>query len=262
MAEDAVDNGAVKIDRILSRAAGTIRNNPLIVLGLGLVLGGIPAALFQTVTATRDTQGDAVQLVVLLQVAGAAGLGMLLCYALLQAALVPATLAEEEGGKASLGECASGALRSLLPLVGLNILLWVAIGFGTMLLVVPGIILAVIWAVASPALVAERTGLFGAFSRSKMLTRGARWKVFGVELVGLIFIWLASAALNLVLVASVGSRAFLASGTGVPIWYALLTALVQAVIITFWSTLQASLYVELRNWTDGPQGAALAKVFA
>ena len=51
---------------------------------------------------------------------------------------------------------------------------------GAILLLVPGLILAVMWSVVAPACVVERTGVFGAFSRSQELTRGYRWPIFGL----------------------------------------------------------------------------------
>jgi hypothetical protein len=39
------------------------------------------------------------------------------------------------------------------------------------------------WAVAAPVVVAEKAGVIGALSRSRELTKGARWKILGLFLV-------------------------------------------------------------------------------
>jgi hypothetical protein len=71
----------------------------------------------------------------------------------------------------------------VLPLIGLSILLGIGVGIGFVLIIVPGLYLMTIWAVAAPSLVIERRGVFAAFGRSRELVRGHGWQVFGVILV-------------------------------------------------------------------------------
>ena len=52
-----------------------------------------------------------------------------------------------------------------------------------MLLVVPGLFLLTVWAVAPAAVVAERRGAIEAFGRSYELVRGHAWTVFGAIIV-------------------------------------------------------------------------------
>jgi hypothetical protein len=51
-----------------------------------------------------------------------------------------------------------------------------------LLLVVPALYLATIWAVLLPVVVVERPDVFDAFGRSRQLVRGNGWKVFGILL--------------------------------------------------------------------------------
>ena len=55
---------------------------------------------------------------------------------------------------------------------------------------VPGLMMAVAWIVAAPALVVERTGVFGAFSRSAQLTRGRRWVLFALGVIFFIAVFI------------------------------------------------------------------------
>lgn len=71
----------------------------------------------------------------------------------------------------------------LLSLIGLSILYALGIGVGLILLVVPGLYLLTIWAVATQSLVIERLGTVDALRRSRALVRGHGWQVFGVILV-------------------------------------------------------------------------------
>ncbi|HEU5106528.1 MAG TPA: hypothetical protein VFU11_11890 [Solirubrobacterales bacterium] len=83
----------------------------------------------------------------------------------------------------SIGELVRSVLPVLLPLVGVGLIGAIGIFFGTLLLVIPGLYLLVIWAVAAPAVVIERKGVFDALGRSRQLVRGHGWQVLWVMLV-------------------------------------------------------------------------------
>ncbi|WP_348640382.1 ATP-binding cassette domain-containing protein, partial [Mesorhizobium sp. M2D.F.Ca.ET.226.01.1.1] len=59
----------------------------------------------------------------------------------------------------------------------------VGAGIGLVLLIVPGIILWLGWSMAVPVLIQERLGVFGSMSRSRVLTKGNRWSLFGLFLI-------------------------------------------------------------------------------
>src|SRR5258708_17090641 len=61
-----------------------------------------------------------------------------------------------------------------------------AVMFASMLFIVPGLILYMMWSVATPACVVERLGPFRSMARSRALTKGHRWKIFGLLLLTLI----------------------------------------------------------------------------
>jgi hypothetical protein len=79
----------------------------------------------------------------------------------------------------SMGELFSSITPVLLPLVGLAIVAGIGIAIGFVLIIVPGLILLTIWAVAAPVMVIEHPGVFGALGRSRDLVRGYGWPVFG-----------------------------------------------------------------------------------
>lgn len=83
----------------------------------------------------------------------------------------------------SVGQLFRGVAPIVLPLIGLSLLLGIGVGIGFILIIVPGLFLMTIWAVAAPSLVIERRGVFAAFGRSRELVRGHGWQVFGVILV-------------------------------------------------------------------------------
>jgi len=85
-----------------------------------------------------------------------------------------------DGHEPSFGECVAIGLRKLVPVMLVSVLLWLGIIFGTILLIVPGIILMTMWAVALPVAIGEEVGTGEAFGRSRALTKGSRWKILAI----------------------------------------------------------------------------------
>src|SRR3954454_5036252 len=114
----------------------------------------------------------------------------------------------------STGELFPSVTPVLLPLLGLAIVAGIAIAIGFVLLIIPGLILLTIWAVAAPVMVIEHPGVFTALGRSRDLVRGYGWPVFGT----IVLAALIDLAVNIVagLVASGLSDA----GTAVVNWIA------------------------------------------
>jgi hypothetical protein len=114
------------------------------------------------------------------------GLVGLLTAALTQSALTYGTLQDIRGQRAGLGECISRGLAST-PKVAIAAIVWsIMVGIGMLLLFIPGVILMVMFWVYVPAIVVENAGVFECLGRSRALTRGHRWSIFG--LFALVFI--------------------------------------------------------------------------
>jgi hypothetical protein len=64
-----------------------------------------------------------------------------------------------------------------LPLVGLTLFIGLSVAVGMILLIVPGVLMALMWCVAGPVLVLERTDIATALRRSVALTDHRRWKL-------------------------------------------------------------------------------------
>jgi hypothetical protein len=80
--------------------------------------------------------------------------------------------------------------RSVEPvfwqLGAVSILFGIAVAVGFAVLIVPGVIVMVIWAVVAPVTVLERPGVYAAFRRSRELVRGNEWNV--LEVIALVFL--------------------------------------------------------------------------
>jgi hypothetical protein len=141
------------------------------------------------------------------------------------------------------------AFRRLLPLILLALLESLLLVLGLILLIVPGLILYTMWLVAVAACVVERTGPWRSLRRSQELTKGHRWKIFGLFLVLLVFS-LINPLLQFALTAAAGPTA----GTiGNAIWTAIGSAFSSVVI--------AVAYYDLRVAKEGIDIEQIASVF-
>jgi hypothetical protein len=93
-------------------------------------------------------------------------------YHLLRAILLAAGLAE------------AGSMAGFGSYFGMSFLGGLGIIAGVLLLIVPGVILAVRWSVAGPYLLCERSGVSDALGQSFGRTKGSGWTIFGVGLLG------------------------------------------------------------------------------
>lgn len=86
----------------------------------------------------------------------------------------------------STGDLVRSVLPILLPLLTVALLAAIGTVAGLFLLIVPGLILATIWAVVLPVYVIERPGIAATFGRSRELVRGHGMPVFGTLLLVLV----------------------------------------------------------------------------
>jgi hypothetical protein len=88
----------------------------------------------------------------------------------------------------SMVESFARAKKYFAGVIGLSLVIGLAAGVALLGLIVPGIFLFVMWALAVPAKVLEDKGVFDSMSRSADLTQGRRWRIF---VIGLLFFLLA-----------------------------------------------------------------------
>ena len=173
-------------------------------------------------------------------------------------AMTRPVLAEAAGERASLGESLGAVFGVLFSLLVLGVMVGLGVVIGLTLLVIPALIVFVLWAVAAPAVAAEREGAFLAITRSQELSEGARWKTIGVLAVPLAASLAIGGIFTLLNALLFGVARFGQVSAGqIASWVAL-----GALLNLVWSTVQASLYVELRNWKDGPATENLEQIFA
>lgn len=263
MTIEAVERGKLDIGRVISGTFAVIGRNIVTFGVLSLLLAGLPTAIIAYVQASNIEPGAAFNLGPgYFQALGYSGLAALITSAILQSALVYGTVQDMNGVRPSIADCLANGLRAFLPLIGLSILLALAIVFGFILLIVPGIMMLCAWCVAVPSLVADRTGVFGAFTRSAELTRGNRWRIFALFIV----VWV----IAIVIGAVIGAVAMAATFGGAldPVALARSPGQIAANLISntlstmVGSTGAAVLYVELRRLRDGLGPQWLSEIFS
>jgi hypothetical protein len=100
-----------------------------------------------------------------------------------QAMVLYGAFQDMRGRPVSLADCVKAGLSRFFPLIGLAVTIVVALMFAAILLLFPALILAMMWFVATPVCVVERVGPFRSLGRSRELTKGHRWRIFGLVLV-------------------------------------------------------------------------------
>ena len=244
--------------RVIDLAFATIRNNPGVTLGLALVVGAIPGLLVTYASSQFPADAMSAASAAFWAVFAVSIIGGMVVSALTQAFLTRATVAQSEGRMASLAESARAGLVVIIPLIGLAVLTSVGITLGLVLLIVPGVMLMVAWSVATPVLVEEQQGIIESIQRSNDLTRGSRSKIFILMIVVGILAAVATGAVEMMVGLDDSDPL---AGFGNPA-YLLLSTLVGTLVSLISGTIQAAIYVELRECKDGPRTAHLEQVFS
>jgi hypothetical protein len=146
----------------------------------------------------------------------------------------------------TIGSLFSAVAPVIAPLTAVGLLAGLGIGIGLLLVIVPGLILATIWAVVIPAVVIERTGVLEAFGRSRDLVRGNGWRVFGVIIVVILLLIVLNGTVNAI-VGGASDDSFVA--------YWIADLVVRVLVAPILALAVTVLYVELRRI----KGEALAE---
>jgi uncharacterized membrane protein len=150
-----------------------------------------------------------------------------------------------------------GFSRFLL-LVAISILVALGLAIGFMLLIVPGIILAMRWAVAVPACVVENLGPISSLRRSAELTKGHRWKIFGMTVLILVLFIIALVIIG----ALVGTGVVVVpQGVGRGLLAAIVGVIVTGIVTAYCNVVAAMIYHDLRTVKEGVNTEEIAAVF-
>ncbi len=259
------------IGRIMNRAFMALRRNFKAFFIASLILVGLPYFIFSVGTGlfVAGQMGNGIDDITPGMIGLMGGIGFIsmvllfLAGSILQGAVTHTSINDFNDEQTSAKESISTGISLALPLIGLGIISGIAMVFGFLLLIVPGVFLACLWAVAAPALVVERIGIFDSLKRSADLTSGYRWWVL------LLFIIIVALSMGLSMVSGILTFPVTLSGStmwagnfGVGALYSVIVETAAQVITTLIGTIVvASLYFELRYLKEGVGAESLASVF-
>lgn len=138
----------------------------------------------------------------------------------------------------------------------------------SLFLLVPGFIFGTIFSVVLPAYVAERAGIFKAFGRSRTLTKGRRWGIFGFWFLILVIFYILMLAIEMPFLMPMMRQAMQAQTTGQaptdflpPLSLMILMTIAGSLISVILLMINASVYNCLRFEKERYTGANVEKVF-
>jgi hypothetical protein len=245
------------IGRVIRETFSVLGRNFVTFLVLAVLLTGLPTVILgfvQQNTVNTIAAGSMQGLWMSALggfVAGMTGL-------ILQGTIIYGTVSDLNGKPASVVDSLRVGLYAFLPMLLIGIMMGVAIGLGMILLIVPGLMLAVAWCVAIPVYVVERPNILGVFGRAAQLTRGSRWAIFGLAVLYVVAVIIIEMAL---LAVFGGALRFALTGGSVLAIRVVVMPLIAVANTLIGATAAAVLYVELRRIRDGVGPAGLAAIF-
>jgi cold shock CspA family protein len=247
-------SGVFDLGRVIQRTFGAIKQNAAVFFGAAALLVGAPSILsaFGQSAMLNEDFGPGVLMMMVGVVLNFVGLY------LLQGMVVKAAVNGFNGKTTAFGDAFNVGVQNFLPLLGLAIVASIGMMLGFLLLIVPGIILSVMWSVGAPSVVVEKRGVFASLQRSRELTKGYRWQVFGLLVIYVILSWIIGAAIGGLSLATGGT---LTGGTP-----NLAVNLITEPVVNILSGVVASagvaaLYHELRSAKEGVGSEELASIF-
>jgi len=266
--------GSFNVGEVLATSFRTLNRGWLKLIGLtvlpwllayAVVLGGIFGGFAVSFDLRR---GPPAETVIFMVIALAVAVGI--CYVACQAALTYGVVEQLRGRSYSFGQAVSVGLWRIGRMIGIGLLVFVAFvvfmilfrAIGTVLppilfwpaataLILVGLPMATCtFFVLFPVASIEEQGVFGSFTRSRFLTSGYRWPLFGLVLV----LFLGSMVLNLLL-------GYVAGAALPPIVATIVDIAAQVWLSALSSVVIAVAYFRLRYLKEGVDLDQIAGVF-
>jgi hypothetical protein len=248
--------GDFRLGQVFSRAWSVFSGNfATFVLVTGIA--GLPSLLIQY--AAPDTLGSTYADVAMALIAAFVMLGF---WILSQAIVLYGAFQVMRGRPIDLAAAARIGSRRVFSVLGLAIVLPVLCFLAAALFVVPGVILYLVWFVATPACVVERLGMFRSMGRSAELTSGHCWSLFGMQLAILIPAIIIGSLTSAVAPAILGEAGVSALSASVHTTLGqIVSSLWSAIWTAFYAILIAVTYHDLRVAKEGVDTEQIAEVF-
>jgi hypothetical protein len=235
-----------RVGRTLSNSWRVFSANFVKVFLITIVVTTVYVGLSRFVPRSAVPSSEVPKLAVLIVIGV---LAILILYTLAQAAILYVAFQSMRGRVVGIAEALRRGLSRFGAIVGLAILVGFGIWIGLILLIVPGIMFALRWSVALPACVVEGLGPLASMKRSAQLTKGHRWKLFGIFLL----LWVVSALAGLLIGLLLKPAGVVVTQVVQAVWNAAWTA--------FWYVTLVMIYHDLRVIKEGVDIDQIAAVF-
>ena len=167
-----------RVGRVLNRTSSVLSRNFLIFFVVTAV-AHLPALLFfKSTTMSANASGSEIAVAFGMMIGGL--LLMIVLSTLSQAIVLYGAFQNMRGREVSLSESLQVGLRRFFPIIGLAFLVTLLGMLAAIALIFPAFILFTMWFVATPVCVVEQLGPWSSMRRSRELTKGHRWKIFGL----------------------------------------------------------------------------------
>lgn len=233
-----------RVGRVISRTFSVFSRNFPIFFAINAV------AVVPEILSKHDEVGRALGLSPSGYMALVTGVLAFVLSTLCQAVVLYGAFQDMSGRPVRLVDSVQIGLRRFFPIIGISISTGLLITFGTLLLIIPGVIAFTLSFVAIPACVVERLSPFASIDRSARLTKGYRWPILGM----LLALGIGSAIISGVI-----------TGGGVTLVGAIPALILDMVWSVIWNACYAILavvtYHDLRVAKEGVDTEQIAAVF-
>ncbi len=266
--------GEFRVGEVLSRSMAILARN-IVPFGLLAVLFTVPTFLAtvivdpqagmmdpKTIQALEYGDESAVArfFMMLAAMIGLLLMGMVLSM-LATAAMVYGTFQDLRGAPAAIGASLRHGLRIVFPVLGVALLSVLMMMLSAIALVIPMFIVMTMFWVAIPTAVVERPGVIASLKRSAELTKGNRWRVFGIYAVITLLSLVASSIVQVPFMASMVNAGPDVMMSGGFLAAQILGLLVTAFFMALSAVASAVAYHDLRAVNEGFDIDQFAAVF-
>jgi hypothetical protein len=239
---DRFAQGEFQVGQVLNRTFSVLSRN-LLPFCVVTAIAYLPNFLFEGGQATDMTPGERGTVLFV-------GIVVAIVLAALSEAIVLFGAFEDMRGRpVNLMESLKVGLGRFFPVIGVALLVALLTGLAAILLVIPAFFVVTILFVAMPVCIVERLGPVKSLGRSAELTKGNRWKIFGL--------WLLVTVVTLIGTALIGAISYvtgLAVGLVLKLVWGALAGAFNAIMVVV-------TYHDLRVAKEGVDTDRIASVF-
>lgn len=167
------------------------------------------------------------------------------------AAIVSRMHGAHAGREVSMGDAFGMGFSCMLPLLGCMLLYGIAIGVGSILLLIPGIILSLSLMFGPYVLIIERGGVLESLKRSHSLVWGYWWRTSGIILIAFFIMMVAYVLVGIVAAIAIVMEPDAIASPLYTLSEALVTALLGGLITPLFYAMTLSAYYDLRLRRQG-----------